>query len=95
MFTECGKHRTFGIIIEQDTGLRTASMSLGHASLEITEKAYVRRGHVAKGTSMVIESAIGDKNYKLWGNLWGDDDPNKNKHPSSIILRQLEGCFVP
>ena len=64
--------RTFATIVEEEAGLRTASMALGHSSLEITEKAYVRRGHLAKGTSTIIESAIGDEKLQTMGEFVGD-----------------------
>ena len=71
--------RTFATIVEEEAGLRTASMALGHSSLEITEKAYVRRGHLAKGTSTVIESAIVDEKLQtMGGNLWVIDELDKN-----------------
>src|SRR5699024_2238851 len=70
---------TFATIVEEEAGLRTASMALGHSSLEITEKAYVRRGHLAKGTSTVIESAIVDEKLQtMGGNLWVIDELDKN-----------------
>src|SRR5699024_303202 len=71
--------RTFATIVEEAAGLRTASMALARSSLELTEKSYVRRGHLAKGTSTVIESAIVDEKLQtMGGNLWVIDELDKN-----------------
>lgn len=51
--------RTMATIVEEEGGLRAASMILGHSSTAITEQYYVHRSSVAPDMSRVLDAALG------------------------------------
>lgn len=52
--------RTVATLVEQEAGLRAASMELGHSEESVTARAYVDRARVAPDLSGVLEAFAGE-----------------------------------